>query len=76
MSYGHRVKSQVVVAFSKRWQYVNDMEQKSELSIISTFTIGQSLGMVKLTTECIVWSQIKFGDMFLQQNKAKFYAFP
>ena len=72
MSYGHRVKSQVVVAFSKRWQYVNDMEQKSELSIISTFTIG----IVKLTTECIVWSQIKFGDMFLQQNKAKFYAFP
>ena len=50
MSNGHRVKSQIVVAFCKRSEYVNGI---TDLSIISQFTIGQLRGIVSFSTNCI-----------------------
>ena len=75
MSNGHRVKSQMVVVLSKRSQYVTGMEQKSQNRMINNIKIHNSLGIVALSTECIVWSQIKFGDMFLQKTKLNFMHF-
>jgi len=54
MSNGHRVKSQMVVVLSKRSQYVNAMEQKSQNRIINNIKIHNSLGIVINRVYCLV----------------------